>query len=357
MGPNIRRKKGENVNSRSALFTAGVIVLAALLAPAVPVHAADHPEKNAATGVEIICLTAPFIWAGESATLQALAITFDGRPITTPIKFEWEVSAGRIKAQAAVAEWDLSTVKDVVPFGRKVLATVKATQPGRSELRCKVEVFVRPHGVSHLASPLSVISARRFLLPGKEEEPGYGLYSYLLFSAPPKNADERARYLKTIEAYLWVLEDVDYYLGANVPRSTLNATYIPLKKWPDPVKGVDRMPALAENVLAVYDYATSQILLSRVQQAHHQGPYLLSVLQPLSEPGKPAYLWEDLTGVAPELAWNWVKFFTYLAAQERSWSESSLQRFGLKLRNVVAVGGKVTPDVLKGLEKAIQFKL
>jgi hypothetical protein len=313
------------------------------------VNAVD-PES----GVEIICLTSPFIWAGETATLQALAITLDGRPIATPIKFEWEVSSGHIKTQAAIAEWDLSTVRNVAPFGRKVLATVKATQPSGRKLRCEVEVFVRPMGVAYSASPLSVISARRFLLPGKAEEPGFGLYSYLLFSAPPKNTEERARYLKTIEAYLWLLEDVDYYLGEkNVSRSRLNATYIPLKRWPDSVKRID----LAESVLAVYDYATAQILLGQVQQAHQEGPYLLSVLQPLSEPGKPAYLWEDLTGVAPELAWNWVKFFTYLAAQERSWSESSLQRFGLKLRNVIAVGGKVTPDVLKGLEKAIQFKL
>ena len=76
-------------------------------------------------------------------------------------------------------------------------------------------------------------------------------------------------------------------------------------------------------MLAAYDYAAAQILLSRVRQAYQQGPYLLSVLTPLSDAGTPAHLWEDLTGVVPELAWNWVRFFTYLAAQERSWSEDS----------------------------------
>ena len=80
------------------------------------------------------------------------------------------------------------------------------------------------------------------------------------------------------------------------------------------------------------------------------------MLKPLSESGEPAHLWEDLTGVVPDLAWNWIRFFTYLAAQERSWSEDSLQRFRFKLRNLIAVGGKVMPDVMKGLEKAIQFK-
>jgi hypothetical protein len=108
-------------------------------------------------------------------------------------------------------------------------------------------------------------------------------------------------------------------------------------------------------VLAVYDYATAQILLRRVQRAHQEGPYLLSVLTPLSEPG-PAHLWENLTGVVPELAWDWIKFFTYLAAQQRSWTDESFQRFGLKLRNLIAVGGKVTPNAMKALQTAIEFK-
>jgi len=46
----------------------------------------------------------------------------------------------------------------------------------------------------------------------------------------------------------------------------------------------------------------------------------------------------------------------YLAAQQRSWSEASLRRLGLDVRNVIAVGGKVTPQVMEGLEKAVQFK-
>ena len=112
----------------------------------------------------------------------------------------------------------------------------------------------------------------------------------------------------------------------------------------------------AENVLAVYDYTAAQILLNSVQQAHQQGPYLLSVLKRPSDAGTSAHLWEDFTGLVPELAWERIRLFTYLAAQERSWSEDSLQRFGFKLRNLIAVGGKVTPDVMKGLEKAILFK-
>jgi hypothetical protein len=266
------------------------------------------------------------------------------------------VNAGRIEPQAGVTRWDLSTVRVAPQLVRKVIATVTATQPGRPDFRCAVEVFIDRKEAATIPTPEGregLLSARRYLLPTEVEAPGFGLYSYLLFSAPPKDAEEKARYLKTIAACLGVLQEVDDYLSRHVAPSKLNATYIPVRRAPDPGKSDTEW---ADNVLVVYDYAGAQILLSKVRQAHQQGPYLLSVLTPLSEPGTPAHLWMDLTGVVPEMAWDWIKFFTYLAAQQRSWSEDSLRRFGLKLRNLVAVGGKVTPDVMKGLEKAIQFK-
>ena len=344
------------MNKQSALLTAGAVTLMALLTHSVAVIAAAN---DAASDVELICLAEqPAIVEGESATVQAWASTLEGRSISSPISFEWEVDAGRIEAQAAATRWDLSTVK-VEPQAarRRVTATVKATQPDRREVRCAVEVFI---GKKEATIPdrgstqgESLLSARHFLLPGKPEAPGYGLYSYLLFSAPPKDAEETARYLKTIEASLLVLQDVDDYLSRHVRPKSLNVTYIPLKEAPSSGKSTAEWAA---NVLAAYDYAAAQILLSRVQRTHQDGPYLLSVLAPLSEPGMPAHLWENLTGVVPELAWSWIKFFTYLAAQQRSWSDESLQRFGLQLHNLIAVGGKVTPITMKALETAIQFK-
>ena len=346
------------MNIRSAVFITSVVSLVTMLVHWAPVNAADDSGKDAASGLELICLTEqPAIVEGENATLMVWASTSDGRPVTTPMKFEWKVDAGSIEVQAATTQWNLSAVEVPPHAARKMIATVKATQAGGSELRCVVEVFI---GNKDATTPNrstirgeNLLSARRYLLPGDVEAPGYGLYSYLLFSAPPTDGEERARYLKTIEAYLLVLQDVDDYLGRHVGRRSLNATYIPLKKLP--VQGKSNTE-WAENVLAAYDYAAAQIFLNRVQQGHQQGPYLLSVLKPLSESGEPAHLWEDLTGVVPDLAWNWIRFFTYLAAQERSWSEDSLQRFRFKLRNLIAVGGKVMPDVMKGLEKAIQFK-
>lgn len=344
------------MNKQQTLFRIWSVTLAALFLHSISTNAAEEQRKSAANDLELICFTEqPAIVEGEDTTLKAWVSTPDGRPITTSIKFEWEVNAGRIETQAAATRWDLSTVKIGPHAVRKVSATVKTIQPSGSELSCAVEVFIGERGAVHDPGTLrsdNLISARGYLLRDDVEAPGYGLYSYLLFSGPPKDTEERTRYMKTIEAYLLVLQDVDEYLSRHVRPRSLNITYIPLKKVPVPGKSNAESVA---NILAVYDYAAAQILLSRVQQAYPQGPYLISVLKPLSEPGQPAHLWEDLTGVVPELAWNWISFFTYLAAQQRSWSEDSLQRFSLKLRNLIAVGGKVTPDVIEGLKKAIQF--
>jgi hypothetical protein len=171
------------VNKQSTLLTAGVFTLVALLVYQAPVNAADDPSKDAATGVELICLTEqPAIVEGESTTLKAWASTFDGRPITTPIKFEWEVNAGRVEAQAAAARWDLSTEKVSPQLVREVIATVKATQPNRSELRCEVKVFI---GKKEATTPdrgtirgEELISAKRYLLPKEASNNNLNIYAW-----------------------------------------------------------------------------------------------------------------------------------------------------------------------------------
>jgi len=337
-----------------------VMVVVATIALSCPVQArsADKLSQESTPGFELICLTEqPAIVEGDSPLLRAWVSSTGGRPFGSPTHFEWQVETGRIENQSATTRWDLSMVKASPKLVRKVIATVKATRVGEPDTRCSVEIYIGRRTANlpvRVSAPFeNLFSAKRFLLPGESEAPGYGLYSYLLFAAPPKNAEEKERYLKTTEAYLLMLQEVDDFLRRHVQPKRLNATFIPLKRIPKPGK---TNAEWAANVLDVYDYAMAQILLSKVRKAYPKGPYLLSVLSPLSQSGTQAYLWEDLTGVVPKLAWDWVRFFTYLAAQERSWSEVSLQRLGMTLRNLVAVGGKVTPDFLNGIEKMIKFE-
>jgi hypothetical protein len=347
------------MKERPFLFMVNGLWLTAALFQPLVVRGADVGINDATNAMDVVCLTEqPAITAGESARLRAWASTPDGRPIEQPIKFKWQVTEGFIHGEGADVRWDLSAVKvESNELHKQLVATVDVGGPSLGEVRCAVEVFI---GKREVATPdrgkirgENLESSRRFLLPGKSEEPGYGLYSYLLFSSPPKDNEEKERYLKTTESYLLLLQDIDEYLSRHVLPSKLNATYIPLKNEPDPGKS---NPEWAANVLSVYDYTAARILLGKLDKYYQQGPYLVSLLKPLSETAVPVYLFQDLTGVVPEQAQNWVMFFTYCAAQQRSWQEQSLRRFGLTMRNLIAVGGKVTPDILSGLEKMIQFK-
>ena len=224
------------MSKRSVFFAIHLWYVAALLAQPLPMGAPAEVSKDATNAMEVICLTEqPAIVEGESATLKAWASTPDGRPMAQRVTFQWQVTEGRITTQAAEARWDLSGVKVEPREGRKkLIATVRATEPGVGEVRCAVEVFIGkqeaviPDRGTIRGEPL--FSAKRYLLPGESEAPGYGLYSYLLLSAPPMNDEENARYVKMLEAYLLLLQDLDEYLGKHVRPSQLNATYIPLKR-------------------------------------------------------------------------------------------------------------------------------
>lgn len=319
------------------------------------VHATEDARPDSINPMDVICLTEqPAIVEGESVGLRVWVSTPNGQPIEQPITFQWQVTEGRIQGMGADVRWDLSavTIKPTEPH-KKVVAMVRAIAPGLGEAQCLVEVFIDKGAVPGMRGLR--ISARRFLLPNQTEQPDYGLYSYLLFSAPPQNEEEKTRYLRVLGACLSVMRDIDEILKRHQPSRELNATHIPVTK--DPKSGkLDS--EWAENVLAVYDYAAAQILLSKLDTAYQRGPYLISVLKPLSkfDSPVPVHLFQDFTGVVPDHASNWVKHFTYLAAQQRGWTDKSLRRFDLTIRNLISVAGIVTPDVASALTTMIQIR-
>ena len=338
----------------SCLGAVAGLWLMAILSHPLTVHAAEDASPDGTNGMELICLTEqPAIIEGKNVGLQVWASTPDGQPIAHPITFQWEVTEGRIQGKGADVRWGLAEVT-IEPSQRhkKVVATVTAIAPGLSNTHCRVEVII---GKEPVKTRGPRISARQFLMPKTREQPGYGLYSYLLFSAPPQHAEEKARYLKVLGACLSVMRDIDEFLNRHQPSDELNATYIPLKMNPKIGKSDSEW---AENVLAVYDYAAAQILLSKLDTTHQQGPYLISVLKPLSLSDNPVplHLLQDFTGVVPDHASNWVKHFTYLAAQQRGWTDQSLRRVHLTMRNLIAVAGIVTPEVASGLNSIVQIR-
>lgn len=316
-----------------------------------------------AQAVDLVCLTGrPAIVEGESTSLQAWATTQQGEPLASPTSFSWKVSDGTVQGSGAAVRWNLSGVR--LPTGelhKKVTATVRTTSTGLEDTTCSVEVFIgrqvqAEDQRSKDETRGGLRSARRYLLPNKTEEPGFGLYSYLLFPVPPGDDEEKARYLKTLESCLRMMQGVEEHLARHRRPSELNATHIPVTAVPKHHKDLEQW---ATSVLDLYDYATAQKLLDRLDNTYRRGPYLVSVVkQSLSNGATPAQLHvlQDFTGKVPELVSQFVDLFTYRAAQQRTWTEESLQSFRLNLRNLVAVAGKVGPGVANTVVTLVQAK-
>jgi hypothetical protein len=311
------------------------------------------------TSMEVLCLTErPAIDQGASTTLQAWAATPDGQPIAQPVAFEWLVTAGIVQGKGPDVQWNLAGVKiEPGEFHKKVTATVNATAAGVSASSCAVEVFIGK--TDDTGPPPSdrggLRSARQYLLPDQKEDAGFGLYSYLLFPAPPQTEEQRSGFLKTLESCLLVMQSVEDHLKRHRRPSELNATHIPVKEIP---KYSQVSAEWAAHTLAVYDYTTAQKLLDKLDKTYQRGPYLISVgKQPLSDMATPVqvYLLQDFTGKVPGLVSNVVDLFMYRAAQQRTWTDESLRTFGLNLRNLLAVAGKVTPDVATAVIKFVQL--
>jgi hypothetical protein len=194
------------------------------------------------------------------------------------------------------------------------------------------------------------INGRSLLL--SDEPTGYGLYSYLLFKAPPRDQSERARYLQALEAHILLLRPMAE-LERHRRRSQLNVTLVPVRQPLD----IDKLQVkeAAANVLSVYDYARANVLLDDLGiDVARSGPYLLSRMPGLAERAG-LRLFFDMSHIEPKLAWDWTRTFNWCAAQERSWSEIALHRLELNIRNVIAKGATATGDVVLALQEWVRL--
>jgi hypothetical protein len=188
-----------------------------------------------------------------------------------------------------------------------------------------------------------LLSGRAFLLRDAGEPGGYGLHSFLLFYALPRDAIERTRYLKALEAYLLILQPLAELERHRLPRQ-LNVTLSPVKQaieLSDDFFDAGQVARSAERILMEYDFARAQVLLDDFgKEVIAGGPYLISRIPGAPDAATPR-LFLDMSHVAPGLVGDWIRTFCWLAAQERSWSEVALQKLALNIRNVIAVAAVV----------------
>ncbi len=254
------------------------------------------------------------------------------------IRYSWSVSGGKVRGNGSEAVWSLS---GLMPGFYSATAKVNGRNAESSE--CSQLIVIKPD----TRGPR--VSGRTFLMRNGHEAEGYGLYSYLLFGSAPSEAT-RERYVQAVNAYLtqiFAVQDIE----KSISRSHLNITYIP-------TVDSEGLSLTSDWILSHYDYARAAALLSSFSGGHLDGPYLVSVLEPL-RPGEMVtakYLFQDLSAVPPNLTSAWVKLFLSQAAQDKPWESSRTQRLALQMRTGIAVLAVGLPEVQKALTDWLAWK-
>jgi hypothetical protein len=176
------------------------------------------------------------------------------------------------------------------------------------------------------------VTGTALLESGRKEEAGYGLYSYVLLSHPPADADV-PRYQAFFKALLALPEASQ--LGKYVPKERINVTYVPVKSEPSGWEQLD-LDKRVDYVMSNYDYARGAVMLAALSQSTGQGPVVISVLQPLDVSSHPhPVLLQDLSRAQATLMQSYVAEFVSQASQEHFWQTNTLQEFALTLRSVL----------------------
>ena len=298
----------------------------------------------------------PIARPGESIVVRAWINDSSGGSVNKTENIEWKTSIGTITGKT-VAIWSFPNDAVSTATDASTIAKVFVAHESLGRADCQLLVYlVEAPQVFRGPKRSPVISGRTFLLPGQKEPEGYGFYSYLLFSTPPKNEADRERYLEGIASYLLVLRPLEE-LEDYKDRRFLNVTLVPLKQsialYEDLVEAKQAREA-AGKLLKVYDYARAQVLLREFGiQSTNSGPFLISSGRS-TRSSNATRLVLDMSRVSPALVWDWTKTFSILCSQELSWTDATLQRLALKVRNVMAIAAKDTPEVVGSLQNWIQ---
>lgn len=256
---------------------------------------------------------------------------------TSTSQYTWTATAGHIESQGIEAVWDLSGA----PAGYAT-ATVRYFVPS-GPASCSLQVVVT-EGAGKRGAVRD--QGHDLLVKDIPEALGYGLYSYVLFSAAPDD-QSRPRYLQLLQAVLAEAPSIEA-LRVYYEASQLGVTYIPVISGGQP-------PVSAQWILDNYDYAHARFLLHAVPGNLTRGPYLISSRQPLGKSTSGPYLVQDLSSVPPHLASLWTSEFLNQASQEHFWEQSTGTMLALRLRTAIGIMAEGLPDVRKSLDSWISM--
>ena len=115
------------------------------------------------------------------------------------------------------------------------------------------------------------------------------MYSYLIFTRKPENAEERERYLEIMKAITSgeIPSTTIAYKIIGVPKEKINALYIPLNR--KKLKKCDKLQSnTAEELLCRYDYDLALTLLGKLGIYNNsKGPYIFTFESKINEVNNP----------------------------------------------------------------------
>ena len=201
----------------------------------------------------------------------------------------------------------------------------------------------------HSCSSQKYIAGRGYLVSLKQEEQGFGLYSYILFSKP-STVHTRELYLSVIENYLNSIpriEELQRYVG----RDSLNLVSLPLLRKPLSSFGSLDDRQKAQWLLDNYDYARAKVYLSKFEASLTKGPYIVSHTKALSVVNSvtEGYIVQNLSQVNARVVSLWVDAFLQQSAKAEFWDGEHLNRFVYDLRNFIANAAEGLKEVSDSL--------
>lgn len=193
------------------------------------------------------------------------------------------------------------------------------------------------------------------LTQGTAEDVGYGLYSYLLFGREPA-ANEREKYLRVILHLIRCASEVQELVSGGMPRSRINATYIPVTNWEEYVGSLP--PDMqAEWILDNYDYARSRIILSVFRKELSRGPYFVSARSAMSQQrsGVGECIVQDMTLTTEDNVGLWVDAFMSQTRTQNYWEPDVARQLGLNIRNSLSVIADLGTPILTSIDTLVDW--